>query len=267
MIELSNCPGLSGDNIYKRINDFLLLVGHEREPRNLFRRFIREIIHLVPFDISVIHFLNSKMAIYESEALGVPTKKVDDYREYYSQIDCLKQKTLPDTRVLSANWRFYQNTEYVTDFLYPLGIKHSAVIIIHDWRGRPRAAVSLNREGNKEFGKQDLAILSIIQSHIENLYANLTINTSLTGENLHDCEWLIKHRGLTGREAEVAVLLCRRLKIAEIGVILDISPRTVQKHIENIYAKLKVLNRDEFLNKLLHELPFDSLSSKPLLEF
>lgn len=49
--------------------------------------------------------------------------------------------------------------------------------------------------------------------------------------------------GLTGREAEVLLWLSRGKSNREIGQILGISPRTVNKHLEQIFIKLGVENR------------------------
>jgi DNA-binding NarL/FixJ family response regulator len=49
--------------------------------------------------------------------------------------------------------------------------------------------------------------------------------------------------GVTGREAEVLLWLSRGKSNREIGQILGISPRTVNKHLEQIFIKLGVENR------------------------
>jgi DNA-binding CsgD family transcriptional regulator/pimeloyl-ACP methyl ester carboxylesterase len=49
--------------------------------------------------------------------------------------------------------------------------------------------------------------------------------------------------GLSARELEVLRLVARGLSNREIADVLVISPRTVERHIENIYAKIGVNNR------------------------
>ena len=49
--------------------------------------------------------------------------------------------------------------------------------------------------------------------------------------------------GITDREAQVLALLAGGLTNREIGASLFISPRTVARHLENIYAKLSVSTR------------------------
>ncbi len=49
--------------------------------------------------------------------------------------------------------------------------------------------------------------------------------------------------GLTQRESEVLVWISRGKSNRDIGDILGLSPRTVNKHLEQVYAKLGVENR------------------------
>jgi len=51
--------------------------------------------------------------------------------------------------------------------------------------------------------------------------------------------------GLGGREAEVLLWVTRGKTNPEVGEILGISPRTVQKHLEHIFDKLGVAGRTE----------------------
>ena len=48
---------------------------------------------------------------------------------------------------------------------------------------------------------------------------------------------------LTGRESEVLYWLSNGKTNKEIAQILDIGPRTVNKHLEQVFAKLGVENR------------------------
>lgn len=48
---------------------------------------------------------------------------------------------------------------------------------------------------------------------------------------------------LTPREIEVIGYVALGLNVRELGARLDISPRTVQKHIEHINLKLKAKNK------------------------
>ena len=61
-------------------------------------------------------------------------------------------------------------------------------------------------------------------------------------------EPLDPHEELTGREIDVLYLLKEGKTNKEMGQTLNISSRTVQTHLANIYRKLKVSNRTEALS-------------------
>jgi len=57
-------------------------------------------------------------------------------------------------------------------------------------------------------------------------------------------EFVLRRKlSLTQREAEVLLWIARGKSNRDIGAILDLSPRTVNKHLEQIYNKLGVENR------------------------
>lgn len=55
---------------------------------------------------------------------------------------------------------------------------------------------------------------------------------------------------LTNREREIAGLICRGSSYKQIAESLFIAERTVTKHVQNIFDKVKVSNKLELLNKL-----------------
>lgn len=71
-----------------------------------------------------------------------------------------------------------------------------------------------------------------------------------------DDEVLKRHFALTAREAEVLVWIAKGKSNRDIGEILGLSARTVNKHLEQIYVKLGVENRASAAVKaatVLHE--------------
>lgn len=66
----------------------------------------------------------------------------------------------------------------------------------------------------------------------------------LTEENPENAQQALKEKlSLTNREAEVLLWLARGKSNKDIAEILALSPRTVNKHLEQIYSKLGVENR------------------------
>lgn len=68
-------------------------------------------------------------------------------------------------------------------------------------------------------------------------------------------EWnlatLKKSFGLTAREAEILMWVSRGKTNKEVGLILETSPRTVNKHLEHIFEKLGVPTRTAAVAKVL----------------
>lgn len=61
---------------------------------------------------------------------------------------------------------------------------------------------------------------------------------------------LFQRMGLTGRECEVAILVCQGMSNGEIAESLCISEATVKKHISNIFGKLGCSRREQIRLKL-----------------
>jgi DNA-binding CsgD family transcriptional regulator len=56
---------------------------------------------------------------------------------------------------------------------------------------------------------------------------------------------------LTGREEQIAALLIEGRSNNQIGLLLDISERTVRFHLGNIFTKLDVTNRVQAVSRLV----------------
>ena len=63
------------------------------------------------------------------------------------------------------------------------------------------------------------------------------------GGGVDDRTLLKQKLAVTEREAEVLLWIARGKSNRDIAEILELSPRTVNKHLEQIYAKLGVENR------------------------
>lgn len=70
-----------------------------------------------------------------------------------------------------------------------------------------------------------------------------TLNSSLESTRVKTVPRALGTYGLTRRETEVLYLLAEGRPNAEIGTELDLSPRTVEKHVEHILDKLGVKSR------------------------
>jgi DNA-binding CsgD family transcriptional regulator len=91
----------------------------------------------------------------------------------------------------------------------------------------------LNRT-RRDFTDRERALLDLLRPHLAKVYQKTkTLNR------------------LTAREAEVLRWVAAGKSDAQIGAILGISARTVQKHLERAYQKLGVENRTAAVNRSL----------------
>ncbi|MCK5831679.1 MAG: response regulator transcription factor [Methylococcales bacterium] len=106
--------------------------------------------------------------------------------------------------------------------------------------------------------KQQQTVLTDIQ--IGNLYIGKLVPSYLSDEYMlliqkNNQEWnltsLKKSFGLTARETEVLMWVSRGKTNKEVGLILDTSPRTINKHLEHIFEKLGVPTRTAAVAKVL----------------
>jgi len=136
-----------------------------------------------------------------------------------------------------------RSREVVQDFLEPYGYEQQLSLTCTARPDRVRAFV-MARTGD-DFPDEDLALALRVQP----LLALLARQTDVLARgtcHASDCA------DLTGRELATLQLLDEGLTAAAIGRRLGISPRTVHKHLENVYRKLGV--RDRLMaSRIAHE--------------
>src|SRR5690606_4349268 len=113
----------------------------------------------------------------------------------------------------------------------------------------PRTVVEWLGRGGRA-GPADTIALDAAASHIKLSLSYIgqigpdEILLRLVEGDASDDQTLLKTRlSLTQREAEVLLWIARGKSNRDIADILKLSPRTVNKHLEQIYAKLGVENR------------------------
>ncbi len=85
--------------------------------------------------------------------------------------------------------------------------------------------------------------LKLQLSYVGQVAAEEILLRLVEGELENDNLVLKRKLHLTGRESEVLMWIARGKSNRDIAEILNLSPRTVNKHLEQIYAKLGVENR------------------------
>jgi DNA-binding CsgD family transcriptional regulator len=234
---------------WMKINDFLLDIGSERDPKKLCIASMNKISSLIPFDTGVLYLLQENVSEYEHALVEVEPYWSEAYMNYYSKLDS-ERFSFNNAGVGEVDWNDFNDTEYVTDFIKPQRYDHSATLKFFSADFSLTGALALNRSGHAGFTDTEKNILRVIRPHLSNLHTNLFIasSESKAGGTHKDGQ---KH--LSKRESEIVDLLCKGMSPARIGSRLFISLRTVNKHIENIHKKLGVSSRQELLVKIFNE--------------
>lgn len=124
-------------------------------------------------------------------------------------------------------------------------------------------ALSLVRK-TRDFIERDRAVLNLLQPHLQQAYANAQLFASLLAGSRRTQP--SQASGLSARESEVAFWLAQGKTNPEIGLILAISRRTVEKHVENVLRKLHVENRTAAavaINQETSSVPLRRADSEP----
>ena len=119
----------------------------------------------------------------------------------------------------SVPFEQFRRTALYNDYYRRIRIDHAIALPIYVRDGLLVSFV-LNRT-RRDFTERERALLEVLRPHLAKIYQRI----STVGQ-------------LTARETEVLRWVAAGKSDAQIGAILRISARTVQKHLQNIYDKL-----------------------------
>ncbi len=146
--------------------------------------------------------------------------------------------------------RKFRKTDLYQLAFKPLGIKHQVAAGLI-WQGRA-GGFAVNRISGRSFSAREVELIRRLRPHVERAFTNARLVADLrqrlekpaTAPGGSDA-WEIGGggHGLTARELEVLHWMAEGKRNIEIGKILVLSSRTVQKHVEHILGKLGVETR------------------------
>ena len=123
----------------------------------------------------------------------------------------------------------------------PLGINHQIAVTLPAERDRVLALV-LSRE-HRDFTDAERDLLDRARPFLIQAYRNALAYHDLRGGSAEALEAALVANGLTAREAEVLGLVALGGSNRDVAARLDLSDRTVQKHLQNTFRKLGVHTR------------------------
>jgi DNA-binding CsgD family transcriptional regulator len=127
------------------------------------------------------------------------------------------------------------NSRVYAEWFQPLGIEAELEVGITRSRARTRNFVLDRYRG--DFSERDRAVLELLRPHLRRVHKMTELRRAIGQSEPGDLE------RLTTREGEILELVAAGLTNAAIAERLWVSPGTVKKHLENVYAKLGVANR------------------------
>jgi DNA-binding CsgD family transcriptional regulator len=130
----------------------------------------------------------------------------------------------------SLSTNAFRETPLYNDYYRRIGIDHAIAVPLYVDRGLLVSFV-LNRKG-RDFSDREKALLDLVREPLAALYRHALAR-----------ERPLAALPVTAREREVLEWLAAGKTDREIGTILRLSPRTVQKHLQHIYEKLGVETR------------------------
>jgi DNA-binding CsgD family transcriptional regulator len=127
------------------------------------------------------------------------------------------------------------NSRVYAVWFRPVGIEAQLEVGLTRSRTRTRNFVFDRAHG--DFSLRDRAILDLVRPHLRRIHEMTELRRMAGASQPDDLD------RLTAREAEILELVAAGLTNAAIAERLWVSPGTVKKHLENVYAKLGVANR------------------------
>ena len=127
------------------------------------------------------------------------------------------------------------NSRIYADWFRPSSIAAELEMGIAPSRIRTRNFILDRTHG--DYSDRDRAVLEVVRPHLRRIHEMTELRRAVGDSDQEDID------RLSDREAEILELVAAGLTNAGIAERLWISPGTVKKHLENVYAKLGVANR------------------------
>ncbi|HTZ51899.1 MAG TPA: helix-turn-helix transcriptional regulator [Spirochaetia bacterium] len=234
---------------WRKLDSFVESLGAEHTLDGLLDRAMEACRTMVGYDFAIaVYTLNDFSRFRSLRSRNAPDSLIAQYLLYYHSIN----DWLPRYRerpLQRTAWRFQRRGEF-RNWVLDSGIRHSLGISdLSD--GREQGYVlGLMRHGRRWFTEYDKWLMARVQRRL-GFFVDAMIRPEI--QMARRLQEAAATAGLTSREQEVAVPAALRYRTPEIAERLFISPHTVEKHLEHIYLKLEITNREQLRRRLLGE--------------
>lgn len=226
---------------YTGILDLLIELERAETPERFSRVAMEGVVRLVPTDADVTTFVDDSLG--PRFFAGMASRKMGgEFNDYYRRKIPIAAERFPAE--YQTDYREWEGSEFVTDFIRPNHVWRSAVSAIRGF------SVTLHRSRtSRPFDDREISTLSLLGRHLTVLYERLFRTAEIGVKAITDEELAAGRLTLTRREREVLALARVRLTSNEIARRLGISSRTVEKHFANMYERTGTGNRWELLRR------------------
>jgi DNA-binding CsgD family transcriptional regulator len=163
----------------------------------------------------------------------------------------------------------YHQLDLYQHLYKPMGVEYQIAFTLPATAGRV-LAIALSR-GDRDYSDEERDLINRARPFLIQAWRNAIEHTALRDEVAARAPGsrlpssvpagAFADHGLTARETDVLVLVARGRSNRDTAAILGISPRTVQKHLENCFRKLGVSDRSaaaELVWQVLATVPHDT---------
>ena len=184
---------------------------------------------LVPCDVVAFHEHSEsrrRVLVHVGEPVGRLTPEIRAAHRRYKHQDPFRPAAGARTISDFVDVRTYRRTSLYQDVDRPLGITHMLQLYVDPEVSDARLEFD---RAESDFGARDRDALDLLLPHLRQFARRARPRARLAR--------------LSPRERQVLEHVADGRTNAEIAWLLEISPETVRKHLENAYAKLGVHNR------------------------
>ncbi|MEO5916190.1 MAG: helix-turn-helix transcriptional regulator [Luteolibacter sp.] len=171
---------------------------------------------------------NCPLSGAELERLFSRLKELYRQNPIHSYIQRGGRETVVDISNLTSQ-RDFQKTDFYQDIFRPIGLRHQVNVLLP--RGGWINSMTINRD--RPVSGRIQALLALASRHIAAAHRTACLLEELAGTSTPQQTRSL----LTPREIQVVEWLGEGKRNSEIAVILGCSPRTIDKHVENILRK------------------------------
>ncbi|MDO5106699.1 MAG: helix-turn-helix transcriptional regulator [Coriobacteriaceae bacterium] len=233
----------------------LTVCSEAASPRDFVERLTSWLAEVYEHDDALALFYDSSKTIVGFYTFKTPEGWLESFLSYYADYperiysgtigtSALKQERIGSgapLRIDMYDWTCVGDSPFKRNHIDSSGLKSTLTFNLYDMSNTYRVAICLNRRVIFPQKSEELELLRVTLPILNGMYRNFLYKE--TEEKASP--W--GDYGLTAREAEIANMLCRGMKPAQIGDELYIARNTVRKHVAHIYEKVGVSSQAELI--------------------